>query len=175
MDRKEIKENIQDEIQDARDELNDLQLKVKEFRNQFAHGRVQIGKWDMSAIALSALIGLILGGAGAGITVHKIHKGKEEPPPKTEEVATKQIDVQLQLTDLDLLKIPCSDEYIAKHDSDLLCRELFCMMQSRGIDSQTAGSSCEEISNISNTIMILDECKDAANQEDCYRLFRERK
>ena len=131
----------------------------------------------MSTIALSILIGIIVGGTGAGITVHKIHKSKQEQAEQpSEQVAERQVEVQLQLTDLDLLQIPCSDEYIEKH-SDLLCREMFCLMQTRGIDSQTSGSDCSAISNLSNTIEILEQCAESEGleKEDCYRLFRERK
>ena len=164
-----MNENMKQQLDEAREQLVAIQNQVKEAKLQINQPK----DLNMSLLSIG-IIGFILGGFGAGITVHKIHQSKQVEAPK-EEVASGQIEVQLQLTDLDLLKIPCSDEYIEKNKSDLLCRELFCLMQTRGIDSQVAGSSCEEISNISNTIEILEHCKDFADQEECYRLFRERK
>lgn len=168
-------EKLEDKVEDAKKELQDINEIIKEFRNELVHG-VRSKDDKMSTIALAALIGLLAGGIGVGVTVHKIHKSKDDQIDQVDEVAVGQIDVQLQLTDLDLLKIPCSNEYISKSENgDLLCREMFCLMQTRGIDSQTSGTSCEEISNISNTLVILDQCKDAEEKESCYRLFRERK
>ena len=171
----DTKERIRTEIEEARAELENIQIDLKKYRNMIVHQQ-SFKEKPMSTIALSILIGIIVGGTGAGITVHKIHKSKQPTEQPTEQVAEKQVEVQLQLTDLDLLKIPCSDEYIEKH-SDLLCREMFCLMQTRGIDSQTSGSDCSAISNLSNTIEILEQCEDSEGleKEDCYRLFRERK
>ena len=169
-------EKLEDKVEDAKQELRDINEIIKGFRNELVHG-VRSKDDKMSTIALATLIGLLAGGIGAGVTVHKIHKSKDaDQVDQVDEVAVGQIDVQLQLTDLDLLQIPCSNEYIAKSENgDLLCREMFCLMQTRGIDSTTSGASCEEISNISNTLVILDQCKDAEEKDNCYRLFRERK
>lgn len=178
-----IKEELEKQIQETKGEIDEIKNRIHDYRAEIQHNRTRFreflqGDKNMNITAIVALISLIAGGVGTGVTMHKIHKKRLSEiiaaQPK-EEIAEKQIDVQLQLTDLDLLKIPCSDEYIEKHKSDLLCRELFCLMQTRGIDSQTSGQSCEEISNISNTIQILEICKDHEYEEECYRLFRERK
>ena len=92
------------------------------------------------------------------------------------ELAEAQLEATKNLTDTDLLEIPCSQEYIDKN-TDLLCREMFCRLQSRGLDSASSQSECEEISNIQNSLKILDACKDL--EEGAYRacvgVFNQRK
>lgn len=92
------------------------------------------------------------------------------------ELAEAQLEATKNLTDTDLLEIPCSQEYIDKN-SDLLCREMFCRLQSRGLDSASSQAECEEISNIQNSLKILDACKDL--DEGAYRacvgVFNQRK
>ncbi len=115
---------------------------------------------------------IIGGGGGAAITHHLL---KEEPKPIVDNTSEAQQEVILQLTDLDLVQAPCSTEFIKEND-DLLCRELFCRMQQRGVDAQTSGAECEQIANVSNTITIYKYCHDKGDQrEECIRLFRERK
>jgi hypothetical protein len=166
-----VGKKVKEELDDARADIRDINAIIREFRNELAHG-VKSREDNMSTIALAALIGILAGGIGAGVTVHKIHKSKETD--QVDEVSVGQVEVQLQLTDLDLLKVPCSNEYIDKN-SDLLCREMFCLMQTRGIDSQTSGQECSAIQNLNNTLVILDQCKSAEEKEECFRLFRERK
>tara|TARA_Y100000593_G_scaffold75978_1_gene140239 strand:+ start:96 stop:602 length:507 start_codon:yes stop_codon:yes gene_type:complete len=168
---------MKDELEQAQEELQEVKTKIQQFRSELLQNQINLkGEQTMiNAYLITGLISLLVGGGSGALIVHKIHNSKEETPVQNEQVATGQIEVQLQLTDLDLLKIPCSDEYIEKHQSDLLCRELFCQMQTRGLDAQTAGSTCEEISNIANTLIILEHCKDTEEKEECFRLFRERK
>jgi len=63
---------------------------------------------------------------------------------------------------------------------------MFCRLQTRGIDSKTSGSECEEISNIANTKAILKACvqtvkvdgeelETSSLNEDCVDLFSKRK
>ena len=78
------------------------------------------------------------------------------------------------LTQPDLLKVPCSSEYIATN-GDLLCREMFCRMTTRGIDSKTSGGECEQISNIQNKLVILEECSKLGEAyKECVELFDRR-
>jgi len=78
------------------------------------------------------------------------------------------------LTEPDLLKVPCSSEYIATN-GDLLCREMFCRMTTRGIDSKTSGGECEQISNIQNKLVILKECSKLGEAyKECVELFDRR-
>jgi len=138
---------------------------------------------NMSSLTLF-LIGALLGVGGTSITFISINK-KNQDHNSTEQIIKEignlkdtvskgQIDVQKNLTDLDLVKESCSEVFIAKHGNGL-CRELFCRMQQRGIDSKTSGSECQSISNINNTITIIKQCEDNKKTEedksDCTDLF----
>ena len=81
-----------------------------------------------------------------------------------------------RLTDIDLLTVPCSSEYIGVN-GDLLCREMFCLMQTRGIDAKVSGQDCNAISNVQNTLVILETCRDVESKIDdkCIQIYRERK
>jgi len=111
-------------------------------------------------IAISLLIG---GGLGFGIT--QIGKPVSEPVVIQDNTSEKQQDVVLQLTDLDLVKEACSSEFIVgKSQGDVLCRELFCRMQQRGVDAKTGASECEAISNVKNKITIHSFCTEMATK-----------
>lgn len=126
------------------------------------------------SMVIWSVVGALVAGGGVGAAItHKIMK--KDPVPIVDATSEAQQEVILQLTDLDLVQAPCSAEFIKEND-DLLCRELFCRMQQRGIDAQTSGSECEQIANVSNTITIYEYCHDKGEQrEECVRLFRERK
>jgi hypothetical protein len=122
-------------------------------------------------------IGIAIGSAGAGSAITWFFT-KPDPPPIVvkEEVAKEQIEVQKNLTQPDLLEVPCSLEYITKH-GESLCRELFCRMTTRGIDSKTSGAECESISNTINKSLILSVCgaKEAKEDRDeCIEFFDRR-
>jgi hypothetical protein len=127
-------------------------------------------------IDMSLLYG-ILGGLvlGVGGTLY-VKKGKkpvviESPEP----IVITESKVAEKLTDVDLIKIPCSSEYINEH-GDLLCREMFCLMQTRGVDSKVAGAECSAISNVQNTLVILETCRvDGELEDKCIQIYRERK
>ena len=126
----------------------------------------------MTELILVGIIGLLM---GAGATFGII--AGTQPKAGGDEVASAQIEVQKQLTDTDLLKEPCSESFINLH-SDLLCRELFCRMQQRGIDAKTGATDCEQIGNIANTIEIKTACETIKKPEDrrlCEELFFKRK
>ena len=171
--------DINDELADAKEKLIEIKKQILDYQQTLQRERENLkdffqGDLKMNVVVIASVVAFLVGAGAAGGAVHKIHKNKQEQNKPVEQVAAKQVDVQLQLTDLDLIKEPCSSAYIEKH-SDLLCREMFCLMQTRGIDSQTSGNSCEEIMNISNSIEILEQCESEEDKEDCYRLFRERK
>ena len=73
---------------------------------------------------------------------------KNRPPKivETNKVIEKMVEVDNSLTDIDLLKIPCSLEYLEKN-GDSLCREMFCRMNTRGGATQQTATSkeCESI------------------------------
>lgn len=118
------------------------------------------------------LAGVILG--GVGVTIAK--KNKSGP---VEPVIIAPVDpvgeVAKQLTNLDLLVEPCSKEYI-ESAGDTLCREMYCRVMTRGVDSKTSGAECEEISNVANSKLIINHCETfLENKEECYEKYRERK
>ena len=135
----------------------------------------------MTSLIIAAVVGLVVG-IGGTIGVQQATKPKEEPNPLVvavggDEVAQGQVEVQKELIDLDLLVEPCSKEFIKEQKDSLLCREMFCRMQQRGIDAQTSQTDCESISNIANTKTIQDACKDLKDDQltACTELFFRRK
>ena len=141
----------------------------------------------LTSLLIAGGVGLILGGA-AVFVVTKTEEPVEATPPVvvvSDPVAGGQQDVIKNVTSPDLVSVSCSKDHIDKH-GDLLCREMFCRLQQRGIDAKTSGAECEEISNVANTKIILDSCIQEIKvegseetvsvfNEDCTRLFRERK
>ena len=94
---------------------------------------------------------------------------KNRPPKivETNKVIEKMVEVDNSLTDIDLLKIPCSLEYLEKN-GDSLCREMFCRMNTRGGATQQTATSkeCESIGNILNKRAIIKSCDKLAKQSD---------
>ena len=118
--------------------------------------------------ALLVLGGIILGGGAVAII-----KGEKSSDDKTSQT---QQEVIKQLTDLDIIKDLCSPDKVQKVEDRLLCRSMTCLVYSRGIDSQTSGKECEEISNLQNSIAIMEYCKDRfEDATDCYDVFWRRK
>ena len=131
----------------------------------------------MIELGIAVLVGILVG-VGGTVGVQKATK-KAEPVVVAvggDEVARGQVEVQKELIDLDLLVVPCSKEYIEAKD-DLLCREMFCRMQQRGIDAQTSQQDCSEISNLANTKAIQGSCEklEGEAREACIDLFFKRK
>lgn len=133
----------------------------------------------MIELGIAVLIGIIIG-AGGAVGVQQATK-KPEPVVVAvggDEVAKGQTEVQKQLTNLDLVADICAPAFIVEQkQGDLLCREMFCRMQQRGIDAQTSQSDCNEIANISNTKSIQSACVDLEGdaKEACTDLFFKRK
>ncbi len=134
----------------------------------------------MTSIIIAAVVGLVVG-IGGTVGIQQATKPKPKPDPVViavggDEVAKGQTEVQKELIDLDLLVEPCSKEFIKEKDS-LLCREMFCRMQQRGIDAATSQQDCSEIANIANTKEIQDACKGLTEEalESCTDLFFKRK
>ncbi len=123
---------------------------------------------------LWGLGGAVIGAGTVGAAWLWFSRQPEIPIVIKDETAEKQQDVILQLTDLDLVKPVCSPEFIAKN-TDLLCREMFCRMQQRGIDAKT-GSECENIGNVLNKKAIRDACKHAIPETEraCLEFFDRR-
>lgn len=123
-------------------------------------------------VIIAAVIGLGLGAGGVLVFNHQ----KKEPVPvvvKTHEGTEEAIK---NLTALDLTEPICKPEFI-KEKGNLLCRELTCLQFSRGLDSKTAGSQCESISNIANKIQILKACESISDEDkkkECIDVFWKR-
>ena len=133
----------------------------------------------MIEIVIAGVVGLLLG-VGGVVVVQNTTK-KNDPVVVAvggDEVAKGQTEVQKQLTKLDLVKDICAPDFIVTQaQGDLLCREMFCRMQQRGIDAQTSQGDCSEIANISNTKSIQNACKDSKGDDfdSCVDLFFKRK
>lgn len=118
--------------------------------------------------ALLILGGIIIGGGAVALI-----KGDKPSDDKTSQT---QQQVIKQLTDLDVIKDLCAPDKVKNVEDRLLCRSMSCLVYSRGIDSQTSGKECEEISNLANSIAIMEYCKDRfEDSTDCYDVFWRRK
>jgi hypothetical protein len=131
---------------------------------------------NMVEIIVAAIIGIAVGIGGTVVVQNANKNDVQVVAVGGDQVAKEQVEVQKKLIDLDLLVEPCGKEFIEKHDA-LLCREMFCRMQTRGIDSQTSQTDCESISNLANTKEIQDTCKglEGEKKEACEDLFFKRK
>ena len=128
----------------------------------------------LSTYIIISLASLVIGGLSGAAIIHRVTKD-DDPDPIVDVTSEAQQEIILQLTDIDLLKEPCSSVFI-EEKGDLLCREMFCLMMTLGIDAQTSGTQCEQIANIANTKIIRDDCRMSIDgEEECYRLYRERK
>ena len=128
----------------------------------------------METTTLWGLGGAIVGAGTVGALWFIFQRKPEIPIVVHDKTSEKQQDVIIQLTDLDLVKPVCTPQFIAKN-TDLLCREMFCRMQQRGIDAKT-GSECENIGNVLNKKAIREACKNenADLQRDCVEFFDRR-
>ena len=117
-----------------------------------------------------ALISFIGGGVATGGTILAINKSKEEKQDieaivsaLETEFEKAQASVATSLTETDLLKTPCSSEYIEKN-GDLLCREMFCRMNRQGGGAGSNGGAgatsqeCSDISKSSLNLMKMEYC-----------------
>lgn len=68
-----------------------------------------------------------------------------------------KVEIEKNLTNTDLLEIPCSTDYMEKH-GNMLCREMFCRLQTRQGDGASQ-VECEQIANLLNTVTIIEQCK----------------
>jgi hypothetical protein len=131
---------------------------------------------SMTWIIVAAVAGLLVGGGG----IAAISKPAPAPavivaPPDT--TAKGQADAVAALTNLDIVKGLCAPEYIEKN-GDGLCREMYCLAQSNSTTGAATEKTCDAISNLNNTKVILKACSDVADdrrRSECFQVFRERK
>jgi len=122
-------------------------------------------------IGIALLIGLLV---GVGSTVIGTKIQDKKPIVIEDKTSQVQQEVIKQLTDLDIVEKLCTPENVDKTENRLLCRELTCLVYSRGIDSKT-GESCEEIQNLANTVSLFDYCTKQEDSEKCFETFWKRK
>jgi hypothetical protein len=130
---------------------------------------------NMTSIIIAALIGVLVGGGAVGGIV--LSKKPETPVVVADVSAQKQAEVQVQLSDLDIVKPVCTGEYIEKH-GDGLCREMFCLAQSNSTTGGAQATTCDAIANVNNTKTMLAACDahtEDRRREECFTRFRERK
>ena len=117
-----------------------------------------------------ALLSFIGGSVVTGGTVLAINKSRQEQQDVQaiiESLETQfekaQASAVTNLTETDLLKVPCSTEYI-KDKGDLLCREMFCRMNRQGGGQNSNGGAgatsqeCSDISQASLNKLKLETC-----------------
>jgi hypothetical protein len=73
------------------------------------------------------------------------------------ELAKAEAKAIVSLTETDLLKVPCSSEYIEKN-GETLCREMFCRMNRQGKGDGSTAQECDAISNTINSKTAIDKC-----------------
>lgn len=128
----------------------------------------------MTWILVATAAGLVVGGGGV---LAFTHDDKPVAPVVVADVsAQKQAEVQVNLSNLDIVKPVCTSEFI-KENGDGLCREMFCFAQSQSTTGAAGEKGCDAISNINNTKVILATCGtlEAQPRLECFQTFRERK
>lgn len=128
----------------------------------------------MTWIIVAAVAGLAVGG---GSVFAFTRDDKPVAPVVVADVsAQKQAEVQVNLSNLDIVKPVCTSEFI-KENGDGLCREMFCFAQSQSTTGAAGEKGCDAISNINNTKVILATCGtlEAQPRLECFQTFRERK
>jgi hypothetical protein len=63
----------------------------------------------------------------------------------------------ISLTEVDLLKVPCSSEYI-ETQGESLCREMFCRMNRQGQGKGSTTQECDAIGNAINSKAAIQVC-----------------
>ena len=129
----------------------------------------------MTWIIVAAVSGLLVGGGTVfGITHHNSDGPVIVAPPDT--TAKGQADAVAALTNLDVVMGVCAPVYI-KERGDGLCREMYCLAQANSTTGAATEKSCDAISNVNNSLVIVDVCLklDSQARLDCLTVFRERK
>ena len=122
-----------------------------------------IGKKMEWIIAIAAAVI----GAGSGSAITWATMRDRVSVVETNKVIEKMVEVDSSLTETDLLKVPCSQEYMEKN-GEQLCREMFCRMNTRGGATQQTATSkeCEAISNTINKAYVQKYCKNLTEKSD---------
>ena len=114
---------------------------------------------------LIGIIGLLIG-IGGTLGVQQATKPKQVDRTPEILAAIKDLESEIDkaeakaivsLTETDLLKVPCSSEYIEKK-GETLCREMFCRMNRQGQGEGSTAKECDAISNTINSKTAIDVC-----------------
>jgi hypothetical protein len=128
-----------------------------------------------------ALISFLGGSMVTGGAILAINKSKQEPQDIEKIISSletqfeqAQASAVANLTETDLLKVPCSTDYIngvfkdgkqiVKGNGDLLCREMFCRMNRQGGGQNSGGGGgataqeCSSISDASISLLMAQTC-----------------
>jgi hypothetical protein len=85
-----------------------------------------------------------------------------------------ELEIQKNLTSTDLLEVSCSKDWMTDN-TNMLCREMFCRLQTREGDAASQ-KECEEMANVANTFFIIEQCKKNQLEIDtCLKIIKERK
>ena len=85
-----------------------------------------------------------------------------------------ELDIKKNLTSTDLLEVSCSQEWMVDHGA-LLCREMFCRLQTREGDGASQ-VECEQIANLANSLTMIKECQATGIElEECVEIVGKRK
>jgi hypothetical protein len=143
---------------------------------------------DRVTITTAILIGLLTGTIGTSAVTTWIHSKNNKQSEIIEnqnatllQLSSLQAQLQLgdqeikkQLTSTDLLAVSCSEVWMKDH-TDMLCREMFCRLQTREGDGASQ-TECEEINNIANTFFIIEQCAENNMEiEKCLEVLDARK
>lgn len=129
---------------------------------------------DMTPLTIG-LICFLSGGLVTGIAAYKI-TDKDAPTENASDII-KSLETELEkskakavvnLTEPDLLKVPCSAEFIngtfdkqgkqlSPANGDTLCREMFCRMNRQGEEGATA-QDCSSISDANISMLVASTC-----------------
>lgn len=123
-------------------------------------------------ISVAAVVGLLTGGGAVFGIMHK----KEPPAPPPDTTAVGQAAAVISLSNLDIVQSVCTPDYI-KERGDGLCREMYCLAQANSTTGAAGEKTCDAVSNINNSLVIIDTCLklDGQARLDCLTVFRERK
>ncbi len=111
------------------------------------------------------IICLLVGIAGTlGVQQATAPKAIDRTPEVLEAVKNLESEIEkaeasaiVSLTETDLLKIPCSKEYM-EVNGESLCREMFCRMNRQGQGDGSTAKECDAISNTINSQAALKSC-----------------
>ena len=163
---------------------------------------------DMTPLTI-ALISFLGGGIATGGSIWAINKSKQKEQD-IEQIITSletqfeqaQASVVVNLTQPDLLKVPCSSEYIngtfdkdgnqiTKGKGEGLCREMFCRMNRQGGGQNSNGGAgatqqdCSAISDANLSVLMIESCLEFWDSESagdqnskfsqCVKIFGDKK